>query len=103
RLRTNFFTGATLTLEAAAFRRETSLAKDKGLRHWNVLHQFIHQNGGVVTSIPGLKRMRVEVPPDSNLATKLVEGGYAVHHHADESRIRLGKFERVMLLEVLLA
>ena len=92
-----------MTLEAAAFRRETSLAKDKRLKHWNVLHQFIHEHGGAVVSPPGHKRMRVEVPPDSNLATKLADGGYSVHHHADESRIRLGKFERVTVLEVLLS
>jgi hypothetical protein len=72
------------------------------IRLWNAIHDFCRQNGGVVVSIPGLKEIRIEVPKDSALPTKLRELGYQPHHHCATTRIAAGAFQTVDVVTITL-
>ena len=54
---------------------------------WDAVNEFVRQTGGWVTSVPGVKDMRIEVPQGSSLPAKLTELGYEVRHAGAGSRI----------------
>jgi hypothetical protein len=64
------------------------------------LTQYVQQNGGWVTSVPGAKNMRIEMPQNSSLPTKLLELGYDPRHCGIGTRIEAGKFLSVDVIEV---
>jgi hypothetical protein len=45
---------------------------------WDALNEFVRSNGGWLVSAPGEKWLRVEVPRDSLLPSRLIECGYGV-------------------------
>jgi len=73
------------------------------MRLWQALHDFIRHHGGTVTSLPGHRELRIEVPKDSPLAAKLAEAGYAPRHCCTETRIAAGVFKAVDVIAVMLA
>jgi hypothetical protein len=46
---------------------------------WSALAVFIHRNGGWLTSAPGERPLRVEIPVHSELADRLFDLGYDLH------------------------
>jgi hypothetical protein len=63
---------------------------EKQKKLWEALYEYITQQGGWVTSVPGLKHLRLEVPPGSALPAKLREFGYSVHHAGTGTRLSPG-------------
>ena len=72
-------------------RTEFRPVSEKQKRLWEALKEYITQHGGWVTSVPGLKHLRLEVPPGSALPAKLREFGYAVHHAGAGTRLSPGR------------
>jgi hypothetical protein len=54
---------------------------------WEALSAFIHSNGGWVTSLPGSRDLRIEMPQGSALPSKLLELGYDPRHCGSSTRI----------------
>jgi hypothetical protein len=46
---------------------------------WGRLARFVHANGGWLTSAPGERPLRVEMPVHSELADRLFDLGYDLH------------------------
>jgi hypothetical protein len=67
---------------------------------WDALHAFIHSNGGAVVSVPGATVLRVEIPQDSSLPTKLTEAGWSPHHCGVTTRIGPTGFKAVDVIEI---
>ena len=61
--------------------------KRKQNERWSALNSFIRKHGGSVTSLPGVKTLRVEVPKGSPLPAKLRELGYITVSHGVVTRI----------------
>ena len=61
--------------------------KRKQGERWAALNEYVRRNGGAVTSVPGNKTLRVEVPKDSLLPAKLAELGYNVSSHGSVTRV----------------
>jgi hypothetical protein len=55
-------------------------------RLWDALNDYITQHGGWVVSVPHHRELRVELPRDSALASKLMEFGYGVFAAATSTR-----------------
>jgi hypothetical protein len=47
---------------------------------WDTINKFIRQEGGWVTSVPGVSVMRIEVTQGSSLPAKLIELGFDPRH-----------------------
>jgi hypothetical protein len=54
---------------------------------WSALAEWIRKRGGFVTSLPGIKTLKIEVPKNSELPAKLRELGYITVSHGSISRI----------------
>jgi hypothetical protein len=76
------------------------LVSEKQKRLWHALHDFIRHHGGEVVSLPGHRELRIEVPKDSALASKLTEAGYAPRHCCTETRIAAGVFKIVDVIAI---
>jgi hypothetical protein len=61
--------------------------KRKQGERWAALNEYVRRNGGAVTSVPGAKTLRVEVPKGSALPSKLQELGYVVAERGTVTRI----------------
>jgi hypothetical protein len=61
--------------------------KRKQGERWAALNEYVRRNGGAVTSVPGNKTLRVEVPKGSALPAKLTELGYNVSSHGTVTRV----------------
>ena len=61
--------------------------KRKQGERWAALNEYVRRNGGAVTSVPGNKTLRVEVPKGSELPAKLTELGYNVSSHGSVTRV----------------
>jgi|SRR5215471_18510479 len=69
-------------------------------RLWHALNEFIHQQGGAVTSLPPRWPLRVEVTRDSSLPIKFQELGYAVFHAGQTMRVTGNGIQQVDVLEL---
>jgi hypothetical protein len=68
---------------------------------WAALHEFITQQGGWTTSIPGVNRLRFEVPRGSSLPAKLA--AYDPRHVATGTRLTSSAaFAPVDVIEIML-
>ena len=72
------------------------------MRLWDALHDYIHQHGGAVVSVPGHKELRIEVPKDSALTAKLAEAGYDPRHCCTTTRITAGAFISVDVVSIMI-
>jgi hypothetical protein len=69
-------------------------------RLWAALAKYIHENGCFLVSPPGEGRLRIEVPQGSALPAKLTGLGYSPRHLSTGTRIQLGKFVPVDVIEI---
>ena len=67
---------------------------------WDAMHEFIRNHGGVVTSVSGTKVVRVEIPKESALPSKLRDLGYDPRHIGMTSRTVSGGFTSVDIIEI---
>jgi hypothetical protein len=67
------------------------------------LTKFAQQNGGWVTSVPGAKNMRIELPAGSSLPAKLIGLGYDLRSAGIGTRITAGEFVPVEIIEITLS
>jgi hypothetical protein len=74
--------------------------KTKRRELWGALRDFIHQQAGWVTSVPGQQTMRLEIPKNSTLPAKLVEFGCSPRHCGMTTRITAK--EPLMPLDILI-
>jgi len=72
------------------------------MRLWHAIHDFCRQHGGTVVSVPGHKEIRIEIPKDSTLPTKLSALGYQPHHCCATTRITAGTFTTVNVVSITL-
>ena len=56
------------------------------MRLWHALNNLVTKSGGHITSIPGMKRVRFQMPEGSDLPDKLSELGYVVEYRCTELR-----------------
>lgn len=56
-------------------------------RLWEALSEFVSSNGGWVTSLPGVKDLRIECRQGSDLPIKLRAAGYSVRAAGAGTRI----------------
>jgi hypothetical protein len=73
---------------------------------FDTLNRWVIKNGAWITSPPGSKRLRIEVPHGSNLPTRLTELGYKPRHVGMDTRLAAvgthGAFLLVDVIEVTL-
>ena len=69
-------------------------------RLWSALHDYIHGQGGWVTSPPFGRILRIEVEQGSALPVKLEKAGHRLHHAGMTMRIDGGTFHAVDVLEL---
>ena len=70
---------------------------------WNAMHEFIRNHGGVVTSVSGTKVVRVEMPKESALPSKLRDLGYDPRQCGRTTRITpAGRFTTTDIIEIIL-
>jgi hypothetical protein len=80
--------------------KTTGQAVEQRKRLWEALSDYVHAQGGWVISRPGIKEIRIEIPKNSSLPTKLVELGYSPRHINTCTRIQLGKIVPVDVVEI---
>jgi hypothetical protein len=67
--------------------RSISVEFEKRRRLWEAMSAFVTGEGGWVTSLPGVKHLRIEVLQGSALPAKLIELGYSVRTAGTGTRI----------------
>ena len=67
---------------------------------WNALNEYIHQQGGAVTSLPPRWPVRVEVTRDSSLPIKFQELGYVTLHVGQTMRVTGNGIQQVDIIEL---
>jgi hypothetical protein len=67
---------------------------------WTALRDFIHCQGGAVTSVPFNRFVRIEVEQGSPLPVQLEKAGHRLHHAGMTTRIDAGAFHVVDDLEL---
>ena len=74
---------------------------EKQRQLWQALYDYITQQGGWTVSVPGLKRLRFEIPPGSALPSKL--SFYDPRHIGTRIRLTPGAhFTPVDIVEITL-
>lgn len=69
---------------------------------WDAMHTFIRDHGGIVTSVPGAKVVRLEIPKESALPSKLRDLGYDPRHCGATTRITPNGFKAIDIVEIAL-
>jgi hypothetical protein len=67
--------------------RPESAGLEQRRRLWEALAEFVASQGGWVTSLPGVKDLRIECPAGSALPSRLIELGYSPRHCGSSTRI----------------
>ena len=73
---------------------------DHQKRLWKALDDYVRHHGGAVVSVPFHKNLRIEIPKDSALASKLSEAGYRPFHCGMTTRITANGFSSVDVIEI---
>src|SRR5215471_7204700 len=69
-------------------------------RLWNALNEYVHQQGGAVTSLPPRWPLRVEVGQGSSLPAKFSELGYRTYHVGKTMRVTNNGIQQVDVIEL---
>jgi hypothetical protein len=80
--------------------RSAALQVEQRRKLWKALADYIHGQGAFLVSSESEKRLRVECLRGSALPAKLTELGYSPRYLSIGTRIQLGKFVPVDVIEV---
>jgi hypothetical protein len=67
--------------------RSAAIEREKRQQLWDAMQEYVRESGGWITSVPGVMKLRIEVPQGSPLPAKLIELGYAVSHCGSGTRL----------------
>src|SRR5262249_24365047 len=77
-------------------------ASERRKELWAGINSYVRSQGCWVVSQPGLRDMRIQIPKNSALPTKLVELGYSPRACGVGLRAEGGKFLPVDIIEIIL-
>jgi hypothetical protein len=63
------------------------MADDKRRKLWDALNKLVHQEGGWITSVPGVPYIRLECLRGSSLPAKLSEIGFSPRYVGVSTRL----------------
>ena len=69
-------------------------------RLWQAVSDYVHGQGGWVTSVPFARFVRIEVKQGSPLPVQLEKAGHRLHHAGMTTRIGSDGFSTVDVLEL---
>jgi hypothetical protein len=77
-------------------RAASNAAAEKRQGLFEALNEYIRANGGWITSVPGVRDLRIEIPRGSALVNKLADLGYVMRCIGSSTRLTTGGHQEVV-------